>query len=163
MSSSVDGKRYLVRNMHDKQEAADLLAGIRKSCVSLVKYVVQKYPENDAVERLHRKFRPDNITESSKTSKYTSYSVNKGEKIVFCMRSRDEHERLVDHNVLMFVALHELGHIMTKSIGHTEEFWDNFRFLLTQGIEVGVYVKQDFRKKPVKYCGTEITDTPLNN
>ena len=63
----------------------------------------------------------------------------------------------------MFVALHELSHIMTKSIGHTKEFWDNFKFLLQQAINTKVYKYQDFRKKPVKYCGTEITDTPLND
>ena len=26
--------------------------------------------------------------------------------------------------------LHELGHVMTKSIGHKKEFWENFKFLL---------------------------------
>ena len=63
---------------------------------------------------------------------------------------------------MMFVAIHELAHLMTKSIGHTAEFWDNMRFLLKEGIKIGVYVKQDFNKSPVEYCGTQITDTPLN-
>ncbi len=62
----------------------------------------------------------------------------------------------------MFVAIHELAHLMTKSIGHKPEFWDNMKFLLEIGIELGVYTKQDFAKNPVKYCGTKITDTPLN-
>ena len=62
----------------------------------------------------------------------------------------------------MFVALHELSHVMTKSIGHTEEFWDNFRFLLKEAINANLYKNHNFRKFPVKYCGTEITDSPLN-
>ena len=33
--------------------------------------------------------------------------------------------KLVDKNLLLFVALHELSHIMTVSLNHTEEFWDN--------------------------------------
>ncbi len=161
--SDVDGKAYLVRNVPDKKDAANLLANTKKRCVHLVRYLSLKFPNNDAVNRLLLKYNPDNITESSKNSKYTSYSVNKGEKIVFCIRSRDKDEKLVDQNVLMFVALHELAHVMTKSVGHTQEFWDNFKFLLRQAIDAKVYVHQDFRKKPVKYCGTEITDTPLND
>jgi hypothetical protein len=162
-TSTVDGKPYLVRNLPDKEGASNLLATIRGRCIVLVQYMTDKYPNDEAVGRLKKKFRPDNISEGTKDSKYTSYSVNKGEKIVFCLRSRDENEELVDDNVMMFVALHELAHVMSKSVGHTEEFWDNFRFLLKQGIQAGVYVKQDFRKKPVKYCGTDITDTPLND
>ena len=30
----------------------------------------------------------------------------------------------------MFVAIHELAHIMTESVGHEPEFWDNMGFLL---------------------------------
>ena len=48
-------------------------------------------------------FNPNNISESTKDNKYTSYSVNKGEKIVFCLRSRDEKNKLVDINIMMFV------------------------------------------------------------
>lgn len=161
--SKVDGKSYLVRNLPDKDKAANLLADLKEKCITLVRFLSLKYPKNPAVKRLLVKYNPDNITESSKNSKYTSYSVNKGEKIVFCIRSRDDKEKLVEPNVLMFVALHELAHVMTKSIGHTEEFWDNFRFLLQEAIIAKVYRYQDFRKKPVKYCGTEITDTPLND
>lgn len=161
--SDIDGKEYLVRNLPDRKEASNLLANTKKRCVHLVRFISLKYPDNPAVNRLLLKYNPDNITESSKNSKYTSYSVNKGEKIVFCIRSRDNKEQLVNQNVLMFVALHELAHVMTKSIGHTEEFWDNFKFLLKEAIMARVYKHHDFRKKPVKYCGTEITDTPLND
>ena len=69
----------------------------------------------------------------------------------------------MEANTLMFVALHEIAHVMTKSIGHTDEFWNNFRFLLKEAIKINVYKRQDFRRHPVKYCGTEITDTPLND
>ena len=35
----------------------------------------------------------------------------------------------------MFVTLHELAHVMTVSVGHTEEFWTNFKFLLTKSVD----------------------------
>ena len=161
--SEIDGKEYLVRNNQkfaDSEEAADTLAIIRNRLVDLTNYLEKNDEKSSAVKRLLKNFRPDNITESPRSSKFTSYSVNKGEKIVFCLRSRDENEKLIDINTLMFVALHELAHVMTKSVGHTEEFWSNFRYLLKNSIKLGVYKYQDFRKKPVKYCGITITDTP---
>ena len=166
---------YLVRNLPDKEEAALLLSKIRERLSNLVEHVCtdSNKAENKtnkdvdeerghSLKRLNTNFRPNNITESSPGNKYTSYSINKGDKIVFCLRSKDGNNKLVDINTMMFVAIHELGHLMTKSIGHTAEFWDNMRFLLKEGIKIKVYVKQDFNSIPVDYCGTKITDTPLN-
>jgi predicted metal-dependent hydrolase len=161
--AELDGNMYLVRNVDDKAKAANLLAAIRQKLDRVIEYLVKKYPDGDNVARLKTKFRPENIQESESGSKYTSYSVNKGEKIVLCIRSKDKEARLEDENLLMFVALHELGHIMTISTGHTDEFWDNFRFLLKESIKIGVYKRQDFKKNPEKYCGTQITDSPLDN
>ena len=64
---------------------------------------------------------------------------------------------------MMFVAIHELAHLMSKSVGHTTEFWNNMKFLLKVGIKLNVYKKQDFNSQPKEYCGTMITDTPLNS
>ena len=160
-TSSVDGKTYLVRNLPDKKEAADLIASVKEKLVKLVDYLENKYPNDPRVERMVINFKPDKIMESTPDSKYTSYSVNKGEKVVLCLRSRNSKEELVEENVLMFVALHEMAHICTKSIGHTDEFWTNFKWLLQKSIEINIYTKQDFRKNPQEYCGTTITDSPL--
>jgi hypothetical protein len=160
--STVDNQKYLVQSLPDKQEAADLLAKIRAHLETLTRHLQKMYPEDPRTEQILMKFRPEKISEGSNHAQYTSYSVNKGEKIVFCLRSRDETNKLVDLNTMMFVALHELAHIGTKSIGHTEEFWTNFRWLLEESVNVGVYKEQDFKSKPVKYCGINITESPLN-
>ncbi len=68
----------------------------------------------------------------------------------------------MDLNTMMFVALHEMGHIATTEVGHTPMFWDNFRWLLEEAIQIGVYREQDFKTKPVSYCGLTISDSPLN-
>ena len=115
--SKVDNKKYLVRNLPDNQIAVDRLATIHVRLDKLVTYLVKnKVNEHRGVLRLKSKFNGDNISESSYKYKYTSYSVNKGEKIVMCLRTRDKKEELIDINTLMFVALHELSHIMTISI-----------------------------------------------
>jgi len=80
-----------------------------------------------------------------------------------CLRSRDNFEKLIDINTLMFVSIHELGHIMTLSIGHTKEFWDNFKFLLKNTVIINIYKEINYSKYPKKYCGIEVTDSPLFN
>ena len=162
VKSDVDNQEYLVRNREDKQDAADILANIKKNLLKIVQIMEVEYPDDKRVNRLVKKFRPQKISESVSGTKYTSYSVNKGEKIVFCIRTKDEEQRLISLNTLMFVAIHELAHVMTVSIGHTEEFWNNMRFILKVAIRKGIYKRQDFRKNPQPYCGTTITDSPLD-
>ena len=160
--SSIDGRKYLVQNHKDKQEAADLLATIRKNLILVVQELSKTNKNNEDIKRMVSNFNPDNITESDENSKYTSYSVNKGEKMVFCIRTRDKDNNLEDLNTMMFVALHELAHTMTKSIGHTQEFWNNFRIILRNARKLGVYERVDYNKTPKSYCGTMITDDPEN-
>jgi predicted metal-dependent hydrolase len=162
VKSKIDNRKYLVRNLNDKQEASDLLATIRRNLVRLTQELKKKNKNNVDVDRMINNFNPNNISESDKNNKYTSYSVNKGEKIVFCVRSRDERNKLVKLNIMMFVALHELAHTMTESIGHTEEFWNNFRVLLRNARRMGIYKRVNYNETPVDYCGTKITDDPEN-
>lgn len=162
VKSKIDNRFYLVRNEPDQQQAADTLANVRKKIIELTNYLEAKYPKDKRVQRLI-KYKPDNIVESSEHSKYTSYSINKGEKIVFCLRSRNSEKKLVDLNLLMFVALHEIAHVVTVSIGHTDEFWDNFKWILQQAVSIKLYTPHNFSKKPEEYCGTHITDSPLDN
>lgn len=175
VKSSIDGQEYLVRNMPDKHQAADLLAKVKAKLIILTQYLtnieddkLEKYVKKgeldemkDNIKQLNTRFQPDNISESTPHEKYTSYSVNKGEKIVFCLRAKNKQEQLVKENVIVFVALHELAHVMTKSVGHTDEFWNNFQFLLKIAVKLKLYHNTNYNNKPVDYCGTQITDTPL--
>jgi hypothetical protein len=160
--SSIDGNKYLVRNMDDNIEAANMLAKMRIKLEKLCQIMREKYPNDESVTRMNSKFNPDNITEAGKNNQYTSYSINKGEKIVFCIRHKGEKEDLVDENTMTFVSIHELAHIMTKSIGHTDEFWSNFKRLLKHSIDNGLYEKEDYKSNPKDYCGIKVTDSPLD-
>lgn len=159
------GQRYLVRDLPDKKEAGKLLGNIVTNLQKLVDHLVKEKnnvsASNEDIERLKENFRPDAISESSPGNSYTSYSINKGEKIVFCLRSKKNGNKLMDLNTMMFVAIHEMAHLMTKEIGHPPVFWENMKFLLKHAIQIGIYKKQSFSKNPVDYCGMTITDTPL--
>tara|TARA_B110000285_G_scaffold218316_1_gene267632 strand:+ start:166 stop:765 length:600 start_codon:yes stop_codon:yes gene_type:complete len=159
--SGIDGNKYCVRERKKINEAADLLALVTQKCQDLTKYLEEKYPDKDEVKRLCKGFKKTVIKETLPTSTYTAYSENKGEKIAFCLnKKKEDNNNLIDENTLTFVAIHEMAHIMTKSIGHKQEFWDNFKFLLENAKEAGIHEPVDYSKKKEEYCGMKITDNP---
>ena len=168
VKSNIDNREYLVRNLPDSQEASDLLAEIHSNNKKLIEVVnteanQKEYTKQNLIdiERLTKNYRNGNISESNPGNKYTSYSINKGEKIVFCIRSKNGSNKLEPLNTMLFVSIHELAHLMTKSIGHNEEFWNNMRFLLKEAIKANIYTQEDYMNNPVDYCGTVINDSPL--
>jgi hypothetical protein len=86
--------------------------------------------------------------------------VNKGEKIVLCLRQKNTNE-LVAKNVILYVTIHELAHLMTSEVGHTKTFWNNFKFILQEAVDIGIYNKTDYSKEPAKYCGIKITSSVI--
>lgn len=163
IKSTVDNRSYTVRDMPDKQRACDLMASVRKKIERLYNSMKEKFPDKPQVKQWVSNFQPnpDRFAESTPDAEHTSYSVNKGEKIHLCLRQREgPNEALVDENVMVFVALHEMAHVITPSLGHDPEFWNNFGWLLKQAEALGIYKYQDFKAQPVSYCGLHITDAP---
>ena len=158
--ASKDGNRYCVREREKLELAADLLATVTEKCKKMVVYMKEKHPDDPRVKRLVEGFNPKRISETLPTSELTAYSENKGEKIAFCLNTTKDGNRLIDINTLTFVALHELSHIMTESIGHKQDFWQNFKFLLINAKEANIYQPVDYKSKPQEYCGMTINDNP---
>ena len=159
--SDVDGKQYCVRERAKLQLAANLLAKTTEHMQLVVDHLGEKFPDRDNVKRLVKNFNPKKVKEILPTSKYTAYSENKGESLAFCTTKTKQGDSLIDQNTLTFVALHELSHIATKSIGHTTEFWENFKFILENAVEIKIYKPIDYKSKPKGYCGMTITDNPF--
>lgn len=158
--SHVDGNTYCVRERAKLQMVADLLARITKKMNDLVNHLKNKYPENDIVTRLVNGFNPQKIYETLPTSKHVAYSQNKGKKLAFCVTKQKEGNDLIDENTLTFVALHEISHIGTETIGHKKDFWKNFKFILQEAKEYGIYNPERYKESPKDYCGIKITDNP---
>lgn len=161
VKSTKDKQFYLVRKLPDKGQAAEMLASLADNLDKLVKHMYSKYPDNPDVKRLYGNFDKANISEGSPDSNYTSYSVNKGEKIVLCIRQKDETNSFVEKNVLLYVSIHELGHLMTEEVGHTPTFWDNFKFLLREAVDIGIYEKVDYAKQPADFCGIKVSSSVI--
>ena len=158
--SSQDGNRYCVREREKMELAANLLADVTQKMKDMVKYLKDKKPEDIRTKRLVEGFNLTKISETLPTSELTAYSENKGEKIAFCLNKRKDGTKLIDINTLTFVALHELSHIATSSVGHGQEFWENFKWMLQNAKEAGIYSPIDYKKYPEEYCGMTINDNP---
>ena len=158
--SNVDGNKYCVRDRSKAHLVADILAKTSNKMVILVDHLKEKYPNRNNIKRLTTRFNPKKITETLPTSKFTAYSQNKGEKIAFCVTTEKDNDNLIDENTLMFVAMHEMSHIFTKSIGHTEEFWTNFKFLIENAVEIDIYKPENYKNDTKRFCGMDITDNP---
>jgi hypothetical protein len=159
VAARTDGRRYIVRKLPDAQEAAELLARINAKLQRLVAHMAAAYPTDASVRRLQANYDPDALSEGGIEVGYTSYSVNKGEKIIMCLRQRDD--AFVDENVLVYVAVHELGHLMTAEIGHVPVFWSNFKRLAEEAVAIGVYTRVDFDAAPQPYCGISISSSVI--
>jgi hypothetical protein len=163
VKSSVDGREYKVRDMADKQQAADLMANVRLKILMLYNTLKEKFPDKLQIRQWVQNFSPDpnRFEEATPDAEHTSYSVNKGEKIHLCLRQREGgSEALVSENIMVFVSLHEMAHVITPSLGHGPDFWNNFAWLLKQAEAINIYQFQDFKAHPVSYCGLSITDSP---
>jgi len=161
VESDIDGRKYLVRDVPDKQKAANMLARIRKNIMILTDHLIRNKDGDfkPYIEQLEGKIFDVVISESGENSVYTSYSVNKGEQIVFCLRSKLVRNSIHDLNLIMYVVLHELGHVACPEYGHTDLFKRIFAYFTQVAIDIGLYDKIDFSENPVEYCGLEITES----
>ncbi len=171
-----DSNNYLVRNLPDKGKAAIMLAEIRSKLINFVNSLAsqaekesmsqgddvdQELIDNYKYIKMIQKKLPDSIIkESSAKSEFTSYSVNKGEELVFCLRSK-KNNKLHDINDLMYVAVHEIAHIGCPEIGHTPLFKKINKFLLERAAQVNLYKFENYKATQKEYCGITLTSNIL--
>jgi hypothetical protein len=161
--SSTNGQMYSVQNLPDKDEAANKMAELQGKLDTLIRFYTDDPSAmgDPRVQTMVNRFNPKNMMENSLDDDSTSYSENKGEKIVICLRDKTVGAPFVDSNTVMFVVLHEMAHLMTTTVGHTPEFWANFRRILHDAVQAGIYQSTNYSKNPVTYCGMTITDSPI--
>lgn len=173
VKSTIDNKSYLVRDLKDKQHAANMMARLNQNTQTLSQHlfnnmdsILQSLSKTDRddfkhyIERLTTRS-PDIIfVENTNDNEYTSYSVNKGEQIVFCIRTKDSNNKIYDLNLIMYVVLHELSHVACPIYdNHGPLFRKIFAFLTQQAIKINLYSKIEFEHQPVNYCGLTISDS----
>jgi len=164
LKSPLDNDYYMVRDLSDKDTAVIMLSTIKLNIIKLNDYLVKnktdKYKDYATyIEQLDQRIKSVTIAESKESSSSTSYSVNKGEELVFCLRSKREWNKFHNFNTIMYVALHEISHIACPEYGHGPLFKKIFAFITQVAIELNIYVHVDFNKSPEEYCGIYITES----
>lgn len=173
VKSSIDGKLYqIVSSFDGGNNAADVLAKLNDFLVNVIKHMKTKYvdtndpktaKQREYTQRLLDLYNPDVLREHNPSgTTNTSYVTNKGDEIGFCLREKrtgrfDFHQ----FEILKFVALHEISHIVTVGYGHDTDFWENFKFIANEAVSAGLYTPVDYSKNPVEYCALEINYSPL--
>ena len=115
------------------------------------KSYIQQLDENFNNSRTH-------IYETNPLSNLTSYSVNKGEELSICLKSK-ETNNFHDINLLMYVIIHEMSHFACPEIGHGDLFKKIFKFFLLEAIKIGIYKQVDYSQEPVEYCGMKLNSS----
>lgn len=166
------------RKYPDKENAAALLEKAMHGLITLRTHLNDKYAAfeqnqkkigsdvyliddiRQMIDRVNRKFNPNNTVEvdPKNSNNDTSFVISKGKKMGVCVRNKQG--ELHDINTLMFVVIHEFSHIATKDHNHVDIFWKNFKFMLHEAIEAGIYKPIDYAKHVTSYCGIDIYYNP---
>ena len=165
IKSMLDNREYYVSNYNDKEDAANMISRIRLNLEKLSKYIYEKkdkYPKySNYIERIYNRIYDVNYSENNPINDSTSYSVNKGDELVFCIRSKYNGYSIHNLNDLMYVAIHELAHIGCPEEHHTKLFFRINKFLIRRAIEAGIYTFKDYEVNPVEYCGISLNASVL--
>ena len=148
---SSSNRSFQVLDEKDAQSATELLSQVSVSMDHFLTDISQSYPTHMGLDRIRKQWSYQKLAEGRYDQpNITSYTVNKGERIVLCLRSSQG--KLHQENLIFYVLLHELAHIMSLSTSteyHNQEFKDNLNWLVTQAHERH-YLETS---KAVDYCG----------
>lgn len=166
-----DNEQYIVNDLPDSQIAANTLAQIMTTLNKLVTNIINDYnnlPTSkhtdddkqyiDYIKTIQQKLKHVQISETPLFSSFTSYSIKKGQKLVFCLRSKKTN-KIHDINELLYVAIHEIAHIGCPEYGHTDLFKKINQYMLTKAIKYKLYKYVDYYNEPREYCGINLTST----
>lgn len=166
VKSSLNGKKYIVQNLPDKLDAANILALLDDTIKKFTTYLYNNKDTDELksnaqyIELLHDRSKNVKLRECNKNSSFTTYTRDKGKEIIFCLRSKNTN-KLHDINLLMFVTIHELAHIACPEKDHTPLFVQIFKFLLNCAIKLKYYTYVNYKIQEIEYCGMIIDQTPI--
>ncbi len=146
--SSIDNKYYNVRRGNDKEARADILAVLYGKFKIIVTSLENdpKHVNKANVQRLIKKWKSGiSVKEIGNMESDAAYVINK-QNMSFCLQKSKNEILLEELNLITYVAIHELAHIMSVETDHGAEFIMNFEFLLNYAKNL-VYYDPFFKKQ----------------
>jgi hypothetical protein len=172
--NNIDGRCYEISSKYNEDthdDASEKLALINIKLLKFLRYLRNKYIWNNnnneyrtnLVKRLLKLYNQDNLIENAPEGKInTSYVEDKGKVFAVCLRERTTGKYLFqDMDTLFFVALHELSHIANVKWDHGPEYWHDFKIILEEAVQSGLYIPIDYSLNNVNYCGINVTYNPF--
>ena len=150
----------------DFDVAAVKLANLNEFVLTFMKHLKSKHKVNlfektgpEYVFNLLSNFRSDTLKETDPNNiiGLTSYTFVDGRLISVCLR--DKTGKFINDMMLKFVILHELAHQCKAIDGHSDEFWQIFKFLLNEAEEIG-YESINYKKYPETYVSILVDFNP---
>jgi hypothetical protein len=178
--SYINNSDYKVRSgsTNMREIKANLLANLYNKLEKIVEKLKSdsSFDNDEAVQRLIKNWdRGITIKETGFFENDAAYVINKQYMSVclvnFCnKKSCTNINSLENLNLLTYVGIHELAHIMSVEIGHGTEFKINFRFLLNYAKdmkyfdpllnkEIPLYIDLYNLNTPDNFCGVSIINS----
>lgn len=99
--------------------------------------------------KLKRKIRKCVFSERDSESSDVAFTLDKGKEMVFCLKGDNKY-------VTNYILVHEMAHIASKSVGHTEEFYRELKKLTSIAIKLG-FLEKNCRR--ISFCDRVIVTT----
>ena len=176
--NDIDNRCYSISDKNSRNEnkiSSEKLAYINVFIINIIRFMRHRYVwgtvENIRSSkyrkamtlRMMNNYNPDNLIENvPNVGENTSFVDNKGELLAFCLKNPFNNDKnFVPTDVLTFVILHELAHISAVDFGHDSEFWLNFKILIEEAIDAGLYIPTNYGYYPVNYCNLILNYNPI--
>lgn len=172
LTSNVDKRVYRVRKGDDMQVRADILAILNGKFQIIVNNLKNDpaYQQNIAVKRLISNWESGvTLKEIGNMESDAAYVINKRD-MSFCLQKTKNQLVLEELNLITYVGIHELAHIMSEEVGHGSEFIKNFEFLLNYAKQINyydpllrrqlpLYIQLDKLNTKDSYCGVNLENS----
>tara|TARA_Y100001970_G_C14259451_1_gene878610 strand:- start:19572 stop:20180 length:609 start_codon:yes stop_codon:yes gene_type:complete len=164
-----EGVEICVDSSNFKNEKQLLLKRLSSKINGFLNIIRLQEQINPSIKRLFKRLGNKGITRIEEIIPTTStyhYTENNGKKLKLCLGKTQKieyKEDIIDFNTLFFITLHELAHTMTLEEGHTKEFYDNFKYLITEAIKFKIYKSENYKNTRRTYCGIPLTENPIYN
>lgn len=152
---------YLTSDDDKTDEIKNLMIDISDSVDSIIDYCKNnEYPSKERSTKICERWKRVKFKEILPNDSHIAYLVDKDRILRLCFRKNFTTGEIENRNTMMFVILHELGHLMSESYGHNAEFRNNFLELIRVAGFLKLYTPIHYSDSPTTYCGTEIYTSP---
>jgi len=162
--SKLDGEYYKVKNILNAEYLAILNMKLNLIVSSLEN---SEYSSNENVKRLISNWKKGvTLKEIGNLESEAAYVINK-QYMSFCLKVTNTIDSI---NLMTYVGIHELAHVMSVETGHGSEFIKNFEFLLNYAktlqyydpilkTNLPVYIQLNKLNTADNYCGVSLQNS----